>query len=192
MSCNVEEVTGQVKNKSRMYRTEKFTEKQTEAVRAKLLLEYNYCESTIIARNNCFCGKRNAHHGNRTRDLQITWSNVGGKGGIVTQSPHQALQLVATNLQGLGAATILLLVTSSRLTCSVYIQRSNRPSAWLTCTRNGARLCFRKLIGAFLSLCSCSLRIGHSMNDLLSNVYIESRFENCQRIQNLKPIPKDV
>ena len=50
MSCNVEEVTGQVKNKSRIYRIEKFTEKQTEVVRVQLLRETNYCLSTIIVR----------------------------------------------------------------------------------------------------------------------------------------------
>ena len=44
------------------------------------------------------------------------------------------------NLQVLEAATLLLLVKSSRLTCRVYNQWSDRPSAWLTCSRNRARL----------------------------------------------------
>ena len=57
-------------NKSRMYRIEKFTEKQTEAVRVQFLLEYNYCESTIIVRNNCFCGKRNTRHGKANRSCE--------------------------------------------------------------------------------------------------------------------------
>ena len=56
------------------------------------------------------------------------------------QSPRHILQSVATNLQGLGAVTILLLVTNSKLTFSVYILRSNCPSAWLTCSSNGARI----------------------------------------------------
>ena len=61
----------------------------------------------------------------------LTWREwiLRGREGKVAhiRAPRHALQLVATNLQGLGAANILLFVTNSRLTCSEYIQRSNRP-----------------------------------------------------------------
>ena len=58
------------------------------------------------------CRKRIDRQRNQTHYLQITRNNVGGKGGIVAQSSCHTLQLVATNLQGLGVATILLLVTN--------------------------------------------------------------------------------
>ena len=76
--------------------------------------------------------KWNVCSGNRTRDPQIMWTNVEGKGGVVAQSPRHPLQWVATNIQGLGAATILLVLCASKGV-------TNEP-AWLTCTRYGARL----------------------------------------------------
>ena len=62
------------------------------------------------------------------------------KGGLLTLEFKSCLQLVVTSLQGLGGATILLLVTNSRLTCSVYIQRSRRTTSVLTSPRYWARL----------------------------------------------------
>ena len=49
-------------------------------------------------------------------------------------------QLVATSHQGLGAATILFIVTNSRLPCSVYNQRNRHTPAVLTSLHYQAQL----------------------------------------------------
>ena len=59
-------------------------------------------------------------------------NKCGRKDKDVAQLNHIAPDGSQYNLQRQGEASILLLMTNFWLTCSVYIQWSNCPFAWLT------------------------------------------------------------
>ena len=70
---------------------------------------------------------------------EVKWKRIEREGCSVLEL-SQPLNGSHHFNQAPRAVTIFVIATNSRLNWSVYIHQSSRPSAWLTYTRNGARL----------------------------------------------------
>ena len=77
--------------------------------------------------------------GDQTGNLQIRW-NWKRKGRVALYLSTVSPCMVATDLRKDLAVAMTPNLTAQEQPRSVYIHQSSRPSAWLTCTCNGARL----------------------------------------------------